>query len=46
MQNATREGRGRMMPGAVYNLNGVRVISFMMDKSSYKCVLVVVTKIA
>ena len=28
------------MPGAVYNLNGVRVISFMMDKCSYKCVLV------
>ena len=43
MQNATREGSGRRMPGAVYNLNGVRVISFMMDKSSYKCVLVVVT---
>ena len=31
------------MSGAVYNLNGVRVTSFMMDKSSYKPVLVVVT---
>ena len=36
MQNSAREGR-RML-GAECNLHGVRVISFLKDKSSYKCV--------
>ena len=32
------------MPGAEYNLYGVRVISFVKDKSSYKYLFVVTVK--
>lgn len=40
MQNATKECTGRKMQGAEYNSYGFRVISFMKDKSNYKCLLV------
>lgn len=45
-QNGTTEWKGRRMPGAECNLYGVRVIinSFVKDKSSYKCLLVVTAK--
>ena len=44
MKSATRERRGRRMPGAKDNSHGVRAISLLKDTPSYTCLLVVTAK--